>query len=167
MTPLSVTNPSSSDQIPNSTSTTSASNSSSTASADGSFSSLSPSDFIQFLVTELQNQDPLNPTDSNQMLEQMSEIGQLQSSDTLQTDLTSMVQQNQIASASSMIGKEVQGTDANNNPQSGLVTSVQVANSSVNLTLDSGATVPMANITSINNAATTTTGSTGSTTPAS
>jgi flagellar basal-body rod modification protein FlgD len=141
----------------NSSNGTSSSNStSSTASAA---SSLTPQDFMSFMVTELQNQDPLNPTDSNTMLQQMSEIGQLQSSNTLQTDLTTMVQQNQVASASSMIGKSVKGTDANNNPASGTVTSVQVTSSAVNLTLDSGATVPMANITSIVGASTSTAGS--------
>ena len=125
--------------------------------------SLTPSDFIQFMVTELQNQDPLDPTDANQMLSQMSEIGQLQSADTLQTDLTSMVQQNQVASASAMIGKLVQGTDSNQNQQTGIVSAVQVTSSGVNLTLSSGVTLPMANITAITNAPTTTT--TASTTP--
>ena len=51
--------------------------SSSASSTSNAASSLTPSDFIQFMVTELQNQDPLDPTDSNQMLSQMSEIGQL------------------------------------------------------------------------------------------
>jgi flagellar basal-body rod modification protein FlgD len=121
---------------------------------------------MSFMITELQNQDPLNPTDSNTMLQQMSEIGQLQSSNTLQTDLTTMVQQNQVASASTMIGKTVKGTDANNNPASGTVTSVQVTSSAVNVTLDNGTTVPMANITSITGAASTATtgGSTTGTT---
>ena len=123
--------------------------------------SLTPSDFIQFMVTELQNQDPLDPTDANQMLSQMSEIGQLQSSDTLQSSLTSMVQQNQVAAASSMIGKLVQGTDSSQNQQTGIVSAVQVTNSGVNLTLNSGVTLPMANITAITNAPT----ATASTTP--
>jgi flagellar basal-body rod modification protein FlgD len=107
------------------------------------------------MVTQLENQDPLDPTDSNQMLTQMSEIGQLQSSSTLETDLTGMVQQNQIASASAMIGKQVQGTDPNNFNTSGTVTAVQVTTNGVNLSLDNGDTVPMANVTSITNTTTT------------
>jgi flagellar hook assembly protein FlgD len=98
------------------------------------------------------------------MLSQMSEIGQLQSSDTLQTDLTSMVQQNQVSSAGAMIGKLVQGTDSNQNQQTGIVTAVQVTTGCVvNLSLNNGATVPMANITAITNAPTSTS-STSSTT---
>jgi len=57
------------------------------------------------MITQLQNQDPLNPTDPNAMLQQISEIGQLQSSDTLTSDLTTMTQQNQVASSASMIGQ--------------------------------------------------------------
>jgi flagellar basal-body rod modification protein FlgD len=113
------------------------------------------------MVTELQNQNPLDPTDSNEMLQQMSEIGQLQSQDSLQTNLTSMVQQNQVSAASGMIGKLVQGTDANSNSISGIVTGVQVSSSGVNLSLSSGSTMSMANVTAITNAPTTTTSSTG------
>jgi len=113
------------------------------------------------MVTELQNQDPLNPTDSSQMLSQMSEIGQLQASTTLTSSLTGMVQQNQVAAASAMIGKVVQGTDANKNPLTGLVSAVQVSSTGVNLILSTGATVPMNNVTAITNAPTTGTATTG------
>src|SRR5579872_2168395 len=105
--------------------------SNSSSSTSNASTSLTPNDFIKFMVTELQNQDPLSPTDPNQMLTQMSEIGQLQSSTTLQTDLTGMVQQNQVSAASSMIGKLVQGTDANANQQTGIVSAVQVNSSGV------------------------------------
>jgi flagellar basal-body rod modification protein FlgD len=110
---------------------------------------LTPNNFIQFLITELQNQDPLDPTSSDEMLTQMSEIGQLQSSTNLDTDLTGMVQQNQVSAAASMIGKSVQGTDQNQNPVSGNVTSVQVNSSGVSLQLDSGSTVALSAVTDI------------------
>jgi flagellar basal-body rod modification protein FlgD len=113
---------------------------------------LTPSDFINFMVTELQNQDPLDPTDPNQMLQQMSEIGQLQSQDTLQTDLTGMVQQNQVSSAATMIGKQVTGTDTSNNAISGIVTGVQVNSTGVSLQLNTGSTLAMGSVTAITNA---------------
>jgi flagellar basal-body rod modification protein FlgD len=118
------------------------------------------------MITQLQNQDPLNPTDSNQMLTQMSEIGQLESSTNLQTSLTSMVQQNQIASAANMIGKYIQGTDQNSNPTTGTITAVQVTTNGVNLTMDNGDTVPLNNVTAITNTAPTAANNT-STTPGS
>ena len=36
-------------------------------------------DFINMMVTQLQNQDPLEPAKNEQLLSQMSQIGQLQS----------------------------------------------------------------------------------------
>ena len=145
------------------------------------FSSLSPQDFIKMMVTQLENQDPLNPTNSQDILSQMSEIGQLQSSTQLQTTLSGLALQNQIGAASSLIGKSIQGIDANNNQVAGTVTGVTisqipaaqsptgVATTSVTLSLDSGSTLPLANVTTIapppqTVAASTGTTSTGTTT---
>jgi flagellar basal-body rod modification protein FlgD len=122
------------------------------------------------MVTQLQNQDPLNPTSSADLLSQMSQIGQLQSADQLQTTLTGLTTQNQIGAASSLIGKAVTGTDANNKPVGGTVTSVTisqipgttsnggVATTSVNLNLDDGDVLPLSNVTAIAPPATTATG---------
>jgi flagellar basal-body rod modification protein FlgD len=142
-----------------------------TTSANGTTSSnsslnLSASDFVNIMVTQLQNQDPLDPTDSGQLLTQISQIGQLESSTQLQSSLSSFVQQSQIGAASALIGKAVTGNDANNNPVSGNVTSVSVTTSGASLVLDSGSTLPLGSITNITNpAAASTTGTTG-TTPA-
>jgi flagellar basal-body rod modification protein FlgD len=144
------------DQIP-----TSATNSSGSSAADP-LSTLNGSDFVQFLITQLQNQDPLNPTSSNQMLTQLSEIGQMESSTDLQTSLTGMVQQNQVASAANMIGKEVTGTDQEDNQQQGAVTAVQVTSNGVNLSLSNGSTVSLGNVTSITNPTSSTTTNNGS-----
>jgi flagellar basal-body rod modification protein FlgD len=110
---------------------------------------LTPSDFINLMVTELQNQDPTQPESSDQLLSQMSQIGQLQSSDTLQTTLTGLAQQNQIGAASSLIGKAVSGLDASSNSTSGIVSSVNVASTGVTLSLDNGGTLPLSSVTSI------------------
>jgi flagellar basal-body rod modification protein FlgD len=109
------------------------------------------------MITQLQNQDPLDPTDSQDILSQMSEIGQLQSSDQLQTSLTGLVLQNQIGSSSSLIGKSVQGIDASNNQTAGVVTGVSVNQNAntVSLTLDNGDTLPLTGVSSITQASTT------------
>jgi hypothetical protein len=84
----------------------------------------------------------------------------------LQTTLTSMTLQNQISSASSLIGKSVQGNDVNNQQAAGTVTSISisqtpasqsatgVATTNVNLNLNTGDTMPLANVTSISQQAT-------------
>ncbi|MDP9173019.1 MAG: flagellar hook assembly protein FlgD [Planctomycetota bacterium] len=114
-----------------------------------SSSSLTAKDFIKFMVTQLQNQDPLQPTDSNQMLSQLTSIGQLQSATDMDTALKGVVQQSSIGSAASMIGKVVQGTDSNKMSISGTVSSVQVTSNGVNLKLDNGSILSLANLTSI------------------
>jgi flagellar basal-body rod modification protein FlgD len=122
----------------------------STSSTNSSLN-LSASDFVNIMVTQLQNQDPLNPTDSGQLLTQISQIGQLESSTQLQSSLTNFVQQSQIGAASALIGKTVTGNDSNNNPVSGTVTSVSVNTSGAGLILDSGSTLPLGSITNITN----------------
>ena len=87
---------------------------------------LKAQDFIKMMITQLQQQDPMEPAKNDQLLAQMSQISQLQSSTQLSDSLKGMVQQNQIGSAATLIGKTVQGLDGNNDPISGLVTSVRV-----------------------------------------
>jgi flagellar basal-body rod modification protein FlgD len=127
---------------------------------------LTASDFVQMMITQLQNQDPLNPTDSGQMMQQMSEIGQMQSTTQLQTTLTTLGSQTQIGAASSLLGKQVTGIDATNNTVSGVVSSVQVNSSGVNLLLDSGGNLPLSGVTTITPAAAAATGQPAATTGA-
>jgi len=111
--------------------------------------SMNPSDFINMMITQLQNQDPMQPTDSNALLQQMSAIGQMQASSDMQTTLQSLTLQNQIGAASSLIGKSVTGQDANGNVLVGLVNSVQVTQSGVTLQLDSGKSLDLSKLTAI------------------
>src|SRR4028118_709228 len=77
---------------------------------------LKTEDFIKMMITQLQNQDPMEPAKNQELLAQMSQIGQLQSATTLQESLQGMVVQNQIGSAAGLIGKSVEGLDANDDP---------------------------------------------------
>jgi flagellar basal-body rod modification protein FlgD len=122
--------------------------------------SLDTDDFVKLLITQLQNQDPTKPMTNSELLQQVSQIGTLQSQQSLQetltenqealtTTLTGLVMQNQIGAASNMIGKQVAGRDDAGNPLSGIVTSIRVANGVVNLELDTGKTMPMGNVSEI------------------
>jgi flagellar basal-body rod modification protein FlgD len=112
-------------------------------------SQLQVSDFINMMVTQLQNQDPLSPESNSDLLQQMSQIGQLQSSTQLTTSLQNMVIQNSLGSAGNLIGKTVQGLDTDGAPLQGVVDSVKVKGSDVFLELDSGKELNMTNVTSI------------------
>jgi flagellar basal-body rod modification protein FlgD len=110
---------------------------------------LNPEDFIKMMVTQLQNQDPLEPAKNSELLGQMSQIGQLQSATALQDSLKSMVMQNSLGSAGNLIGKMVQGMDANNETINGLVSSVRVEDSKVFLELDNGQSLELGRVTAI------------------
>src|SRR3954469_24330843 len=84
---------------------------------------LKAEDFIKMMVTQLQNQDPMEPAKNEQLLAQMSQIGQLQSSTQLQSSLSGMVLQNQIGSAGNLIGKTIEGLDDQNDSVKGIVNS--------------------------------------------
>jgi flagellar basal-body rod modification protein FlgD len=110
---------------------------------------LKPEDFINMMITQLQNQDPLEPAKNEELLAQMSQIGQLQSSTDLQTSLKSMVLQNQIGSSATLIGKMVQGLGTDNSPINGVVNSVKVQDDGVSLELDNGYSLPLDRVTQI------------------
>ena len=110
---------------------------------------LKTSDFINMMVTQLQNQDPLSPTKNEDLLAQMSQIGQMEASTDLQTSLKTITLQNNISSAGNLIGKMVTGQDANGIPMNGLVNSVKVVDGGVSLELDNGKELSLSNITGI------------------
>ena len=110
---------------------------------------LKTEDFIKMMISQLQNQDPLEPAKNQELLAQMSQIGQLQSSTTLQQSLQGMVLQNQIGSASGLIGKTVKGLDSTDAPVEGVVNSVKISADGVGLELDNGKTLLLSRVTEI------------------
>jgi flagellar basal-body rod modification protein FlgD len=110
---------------------------------------LKAQDFINMMVTQLQNQDPTKPADNAQLLSQMSQIGQLQANNTLTDSIKGLVLQNQIGSAGNLIGKSVEGIDDELNTVKGIVNSVKVQKDGVVLELDNGKQLPIAGVTNI------------------
>lgn len=96
---------------------TSASGSSSTTST--STPTLGENDFLQLLVTEMQNQDPLQPMDDTQTVAEMAQFSSLEQMTNLNTSAS-------ITQATSLIGKTISWTDSTNTLQSGAVTSVNI-----------------------------------------
>jgi flagellar basal-body rod modification protein FlgD len=110
---------------------------------------LKTEDFIKMMVTQLQNQDPMEPAKNQELLAQMSQIGQLQSSSSLQDTLKTVMLQSQLTNSGAMIGKSIKAMDANGETITGTVNSVKVVDGSVSLELDNGLTTPLTNVTEI------------------
>jgi flagellar basal-body rod modification protein FlgD len=109
---------------------------SSTSSASA-LTSITPNDFLQMLITQLQNQDPLNPTSSDEILQQISEIDNIEATTTLTSSLNSVSTDQSFQTASGLIGKQVQGVDTSGNPVSGTVDSVSFSNGAASLNVGS------------------------------
>jgi len=107
---------------------------------------LKTEDFIKMMITQLQNQDPTAPAKNEELLAQMSQIGQLESSNKLQTSLAAITSQNSLSAAGSMIGKMVTGKDTNGEDLEGIVTSVKVVDGKVGLELDNGKQMSMSSV---------------------
>ena len=71
------------------------------------FGNLGIGDFIQLMITEMQNQDPMNPMDNAQMLDQIGQIREIASNDKLTNTLESLMLGQGISMASGMIGQKV------------------------------------------------------------
>ena len=69
--------------------------------------SLSQNDFLNLLVAQMKSQDPLNPQSDTQMAAQMAQFTSLQQSSTMSANIATMLTQQQILQANSMLGGTV------------------------------------------------------------
>ncbi len=88
--------------------------------------------FLGLLITELQNQDPLNPMDNAQMLAQISQIREIGSTNQLTETLSSFAVGQELSMASGMIGKKISALDSNAQDVTGVVERVSVQTDSQN-----------------------------------
>lgn len=111
---------------------------------------LGKEDFLKLLVTQLQNQDPLEPMDNKDLVLQLSTFSTLEQTQNLNENFSAFLGISNMSTAGSMIGKEVSFYDAENEMQltSGTVEKVIVDSNQVALEVD-GKQVPLSFITSI------------------
>lgn len=104
--------------------------------------------FLQLLVLEMQNQDPLNPVDNSEMVAQLAQFSALEAQTHLNEkfeQLSGNVDQLNFISAAQLLGKTVTGLDLNGEVRTGVVESVHLDGSVVMLTVD-GELMSMAGI---------------------
>lgn len=111
-------------QVP---SATGISSTSSSSNGSSKVNELDIDDFLKLMISELQNQDPLNPMDNKDMLAQISQIRAIGSNDKLTTTLDTVLRGQNFSSATSLIGKTVKGLDNTGLNVTGVVDRVTVA----------------------------------------
>jgi flagellar basal-body rod modification protein FlgD len=82
--------------------------------------------FLQLMVSELTHQDPLNPMDNTQLVQQLGELRSIAASDQLTTTLQAMQTQQSLTTASGLIGKTVTALGSDGQDVTGTVSSVSV-----------------------------------------
>ena len=101
-----------------------------TAAGDGStrvpVQTLGQGDFLKLLVTQMTQQDPMNPQKDTEFIAQMAQFSALEQSKTMQQDMSAL-------RASALLGNTVRVNDSNNpnNPSgiaTGVVTGVTMSN---------------------------------------
>ena len=122
------------------------------------FGELDGADFFKVLIAQLVNQDPLEPTSNQELLQQMSSIREIELNTNLTDSLKSLSEQQQLGSASSLIGRFVTGQPGpDGEVVSGKVLAIRFAtDGQILLQLDSGVELEMSRldtVTSIEQAA--------------
>jgi flagellar basal-body rod modification protein FlgD len=129
-------------------------------------STLGKDDFLKILMTQLQNQDPLNPMQDKDFVAQMATFSSLEQMTNMNSTIQKLVdqqQQNQLVTYNQFVGKEVtwhklsQTDDSDSVPVveqgTGKVTSIQFKDNSVTFILEDGTVLQPANISQVNDTA--------------
>lgn len=82
--------------------------------------------FLQLMITELTNQDPLNPMDNTQLVQQIGEIRQISATTQLSETLNAVQSGQSLTTASSLIGKTVSALTGDQQNITGVVDKVTV-----------------------------------------
>lgn len=98
----------------------------------GGFNDLGFNDFLKLMISELQNQDPLEPMSNSEMVQQIGLIRDIGATDQLTRVLTNLSGSQELVTASNLIGRTVQGLADDSSEVTGTVDRVTVDTESEN-----------------------------------
>jgi flagellar basal-body rod modification protein FlgD len=127
---------------------------------------LTQQDFLKLLSTQMQNQDPMQPMDDSQFMAQMAQFSTLQATTTMSTDMTALRTHSDLATASSLVGRNVTITNETVGVVSGTVTGVDASSGTAQVVIG-GKSYSLGDITNVTPVSTTTTSGSGSSTTSS
>jgi len=83
--------------------------------------------YLNLLITQLQNQNPLDPMDNSQMAMNLAQLSELSQLETMSDSFAKTLTIQQVDQANSMLGKEVAYyVDGESDPRYGVVSAVQL-----------------------------------------
>lgn len=108
------------------TNSSTSNSSTTTKSAADAINDVDLSSFLKLMITELQNQDPLNPMDNKDMLAQLSQIRAIGASDKLTKTLDSVLLGQNISSATNLIGADISALSDDSQSVDGVVDRISI-----------------------------------------
>lgn len=108
-----------------------------------------PSTFLQLLVAQLQNQNPLNPMTGTQFMSQTAQMAETAMVDQLVTMEQQAVSAQQLGASTSLIGKQVTAQQSNGSVVSGTVSGVTVDSTSGPMLEVGSALVPLSAVSQV------------------
>lgn len=117
---------------------------------------LGKNDFLQLLVTQLQNQDPTSPTDSSTFMTQLAQFSTLEQETNISQSVDGLASTESVTQGVDLIGKQITYTGSDGTPASGTVDGVAVSGSGVTFDVG-GVSVQPSDVTNVGDVATSTT----------
>jgi len=93
-------------------------------------------DFLQLLVMQLKNQDPLNPIDDREFISQMAQLSSLEATNQLSSQMGQMAAGQQQLGALALVGRDVEYSDGSGGTVRGKVSGLRLGASEPMLKID-------------------------------
>ncbi|MHB8969004.1 MAG: flagellar hook assembly protein FlgD [Pirellulaceae bacterium] len=93
----------------------------------GGINDVNVEDFLTLMIAEMQNQDPLNPMENSEMMQQLSQMRSIGATDKLTGTLDAVLLGQNLTTASSLIGKDISALTDDGSNIEGRVDRVTVA----------------------------------------
>ncbi|HEY1567046.1 MAG TPA: flagellar hook capping FlgD N-terminal domain-containing protein [Solirubrobacteraceae bacterium] len=107
---------------------------------------LGENDFLKLMMDQLQNQDPLNPSDPTQYMSELASFSSLEQETQIATSTASASTQQASSSALGLLGHTVSYQDSDGVTQSGTVSKVDFNSSGPTLTIGATAGISLGSI---------------------
>ncbi|MGM0370141.1 MAG: flagellar hook assembly protein FlgD [Bacillota bacterium] len=94
-------------------------------------------EFLDLLVTQLKNQDPLEPMDNKQFISQMAQFSSLEQMNNMNSSMNDFLEFQKISQAGSLVGKKVEILDSDTGQNTiGLIEKANVKEDSATVTVN-------------------------------
>jgi flagellar basal-body rod modification protein FlgD len=103
--------------------------------------------FLQLLVTQLKNQDPLDPVKNEEFIAQLAQFSTLEGMQKLNASFSDLLALQQLTEGANLIGKVITfQTEGNTEPEEKVVERVSIQDGRLLLITTDGTSVPLANV---------------------